>query len=96
MLKIKYFWLVIPWFSNFAYVIMASTQSSSQEIKLTFNYIDGKLIPVVHKDPIDNVYGTSMSSAAISSVFLLLIIMLSFLGNVILVGTIASSWTLKR
>jgi len=35
-------------------------------------------------------------SAAISSVFLLLIVMLSFIGNVLLVGTIASSWTLKR
>ena len=92
----KYFWLIIPWFSCNAGATIATKQSSSQEIQLTFIFDpeSGKFIPVVQKD--DDAYESAMSSAAISSVFLLLIIMLSFIGNVLLVGTIASSWTLKR
>ena len=64
-------------------------------ITLTFEYRDGKFIPVVHNTD-DTVQGQGMSSAAISSVFLLLIIMVCFIGNALLIGTIASSLTLKR
>ena len=94
----KYLWLIIPWYSCNYGATFATKQSSSQEIQLTFIYDpeSGKFIPVVQKDPIADAYGSSMSSDAIASVFLLLIIMLSFIGNVLLVGTIGSSWTLKR
>ena len=44
---------------------MMASQSSSQEIQLTFKYVDGKFIPVVQKDPIDEAYGSAMSSGEI-------------------------------
>ena len=51
-------------FSSKVGLIMAS-QSSSQEIQLTFKYVDGKFIPVVQKDlPI---YESAMSSGSTGS-----------------------------
>ena len=78
-------------FLNFGGILAAS----QTDIKLVFEYVDGKLIPIVQKDP-DPPQDSGMSTAAVSSVFLLLIIMLSFIGNSLLIGTIASSITLKR
>ena len=63
-------------------------------ITLTFEYRDGKFIPVVHNHEDNQSQG--MSTAAISSVFLLLLIMVCFIGNSLLIGTIASSFSLKR
>ena len=74
--------------------VLGASQSS-KEIKLTFEYVNGKFIPVVQKDPITDETGT-MSKAAVSSVFLLLIIMLGIIGNALIVGTVLSSITLKR
>ena len=63
-------------------------------ITLTFEYRDGKFVPVVHNN--EDISPSGMSTAAISSVFLLLLIMVCFIGNSLLIGTIASSISLKR
>ena len=63
-------------------------------ITLTFEYRDGKFVPVVHNN--EDITPSGMSTAAISSVFLLLLIMVCFIGNSLLIGTIASSISLKR
>ena len=76
----------------------AETSSSHQQqgIHVIFVMEDGELIRVVNKHAIPHDGDAGLSSAAISSVFLLLIIMISFIANAVLVGTIASSVTLKR
>ena len=98
LLVLKYFLWLIPWLglamATESEDIASSATGGSKEIKLSFKYVDGKFIPIVQKDPIEEDQG--MSSAAVSAVFLLLIIMLSFIGNALLIGTIGSSITLKR
>jgi hypothetical protein len=68
---------------------------STKEIKLTFEFVDGKFIPVINKDS-DPDPGGGLTGSAIAAVFLLLVVMIIFVGNALLIGTIASSLSLKR
>ena len=70
---------------------------SSKEIKLTFKFVDGKFIPVIEKENNEDLdSATYLSTRAIASVFLLLLIMIGFIGNALIVGTVGSSIVLKR
>ena len=90
---------VILWILTMAAMGSDGAETSShqqQGIHVIFVMEDGELIRVVNKHAIPHDSDAGLSSAAISSVFLLLIIMISFIANAVLVGTIASSVTLKR
>ena len=69
---------------------------SSKEIKFQFILLsNGSLVPVIQKDPIEEL-GGGVSTRLVTSVFLLSLIMIGLIANLLIVGTISSSLVLKR
>ena len=70
---------------------------SSKEVKFQFILLsNGSLVPVIQKDPIEEIAGSAISMRLVTSVFLLLLIMIGLIANSLIVGTISSSLVLKR
>ena len=67
--------------------------SISQQYQITLLYVNGTLVPVAGPPPSPTY---TLSTKVIAGLFLFLIFLFSFTGNVIIISTIGSSLTLKR
>ncbi len=71
--------------------------SAETDITVQLEFVNGKWIPVIQKAP-DSGGGeeSGVPGHVIAAVFLMCLVLVVFIGNAILVGTIASSLQVKR
>ncbi|XP_023330792.1 probable G-protein coupled receptor 63 [Eurytemora carolleeae] len=72
---------------------ITSCQAELQRVTLTFKYVNGTWVPVV---PAPSPPTYALSTKVIAALFLFLLFLISFFGNIILISTISSSLTLRR
>ena len=75
---------------------LVTAPKAEANIKITIEKVDGEWRTVITRKPDPDPGGGGVPGNVIAAVFLMVLVLIVFIGNAILVGTIASSLSLRR